>query len=106
MLLVDPVSEELFFRAWLLGAVERAGGSPGAAAVGSTSLYALFKVPLVDVIAGGSPKLLLYEAAGLYLAFLYQRSGGSLPFVVACHCTLNLLVTTLSVAQVGSALPF
>ena len=50
--------------------------------------------------------LLLFQAMGAWLAFLYQRSGGSLPFVVAAHCTFNALVTLLRGAQMTSTLPF
>lgn len=106
-LFVAPLCEELFFRAWLLNALERAApGSQAAGLVASSALFALYMVPLADVVSGGSNQLLLFEALGAYLAFLYQRSGGSLPFVVVTHCTFNALVTALRAAQVGSTLPF
>ena len=47
-----------------------------------------------------------YESLGAYLAFLYQQSGGSLPFVAITHATFNLAVLTLSAAQSAGALPF
>ena len=58
------------------------------------------------MIADGSLQLLLFELLGVYLSFLYQRSGGSLPLVVVTHCTFNLLVTALRAAQMDLVLPF
>jgi len=104
-LLVAPLSEELFFRAWLLMAFERAGGSPTTGIIASAALFGLFNVPVSAVLAGSSA-LLVYEMLGAYLAFLYQRSGGSLPFVFIVHATCNLIVLSLRAAQVGSTLPF
>ena len=79
----------------------------------STGLFALYKVPLSQALTwtgGGSTDglllLVLYEALGAYLAFLYQRSGGSLPFVCVAHATCNGIVTALRAAQAGSVLPF
>lgn len=66
-LVVAPVSEECFFRAWLCAAFERAGGAPLAALVASSALYGLYQVPLSEVLNDGSPKLLLFEALGAYL---------------------------------------
>lgn len=43
----------------------------------------------------GAALLLLYEALGGFLAFLFQRSGGSLPLVVVTHCSFNLAVALL-----------
>ena len=109
LLFVAPLCEEIFFRAWLLHALERAAPytNPMASVLASSAVFALYQVPFADVLRdGGSTELLLFEALGAYLAFLYQRSGGSLPFVVVTHCTFNLLVTTLRAVQVGSALPF
>lgn len=103
---VAPVTEECFFRAWLLTAIERAGGSPFTALIASSGLFSLYKVPISDVIANGSPSLLLYEALGAYLAYLYQQSGGSLPFVIVTHATFKLTVLALCAAQWDSVLPF
>ena len=106
-LLVAPLSEEIFFRSWLLTAFEAAGGSQAAALIASTALFGLYHVPFGQVLAeGGSAKLLVYEALGAYLSFLYQRSGGSLPLAFVCHATCNLIVLGLAEAQVGSMLPF
>ena len=104
-LIVAPLSEEIFFRAWLLTAFERAGGSATAGLIASSALFGLFTVPVSAVLAGSS-SLLLYEMLGAYLAFLYQRSGGSLPLVFIVHATCNLIVLSLRAAQVGSTLPF
>ena len=106
-LLVAPLAEELFFRAWLLSAIARAGGTPGAALLASTVLFGLHHVPLAEMLApAGSSQLLAYEALGAFLAFLYQRSGGSLPLVVITHATCNAIVLALAAAQVDSVLPF
>lgn len=66
-LVVAPLSEECFFRAWLCAAFQRAGGTPLAALVASSALFALYQVPLGQVLNDGSPKLLLFEALGAYL---------------------------------------
>ena len=88
-------------------AFEAAGGSQAAALIASTALFGLYHVPFGQVLAeGGSAKLLVYEALGAYLSFLYQRSGGSLPLAFVCHATCNLIVLGLAEAQVGSMLPF
>lgn len=106
-ILVAPATEEMFFRAWLLTAFERAGGSDMAALIASSALFALFNVPFSAILDGSrSSELLVFEALGAYLAWLYQRSGRSLPLVVVTHVTCNLLVTALRAAQVDSKLPF
>ena len=99
--------QEIFFRAWLLTAFERAGGSEVAALIASSALFALFNVPFSAILEGSrSSELLIFEALGAYLAWLYQRSGRSLTLVVVTHVTCNLLVIALRAAQVDSALPF
>jgi membrane protease YdiL (CAAX protease family) len=103
-LLVAPLSEEVFFRAWLLSAFERAGGSAFNALIASSGLYALYVVPLSTVLAdttggNGPALLLLYEVLGGFLAYLFQRSGGALPLVVVTHCAFNLGVALLAAAQ-------
>ena len=115
-LLVAPVSEEIFFRAWLISQFEASAAASGAdrdaaqvaALISSAALFGLYHVPVGAVLnaPNGSLRLLLYEALGAYLAFLYQRSGGSLPLVAIAHCTCTLIVATLAAAQVGSTLPF
>ena len=76
-----------------------------AALVASSALFGLFNVPL-SVVLDGSSALLAYELLGAYLAFLYQRSGGSLTFTFIVHATCNMIVLSLRAAQVGSTLPF
>jgi hypothetical protein len=39
--------------------------------------------------------LLLDEALGGFIAYLFQRSGGSLPLVVVTNCFFNLAVALL-----------
>lgn len=103
-LFIAPLSEEIFFRAWLLTAFERAGGSANAGLITSAGLYGLYVVPLSTVLAGttggnGPALLLLYEALGAFLAYLFQRSGGSSPLIVVTHCAVNLAMALLA-AQV------
>ena len=107
-LLVAPLSEEIFFRAWLLTAFERAGGSAFSALLASTALFGLYQVPLSDVILtdGGSLRLCLFECLGATLGFIYQSSGGSLPLTAATHCSVNALVTALRAARHAGVLPF
>ena len=70
-------------------------------------LAGLYHVPLSEALAAaGSSQLLLYEGIGAFLCGLYQKSGGSLPFVVITHSTLSAIVLALRAAQVGSVLPF
>ena len=110
IILVKPAVEELFFRAWLLRAFERAAGDAPvtrtAGLLASGVLFGLWQVPISTALSGGPPSLLLFEALGIWLAFLYQRSGGSLPFAIATHCTFNLAVTLLREVQLTSTMPF
>ena len=106
-LVVAPATEVTFFSAWLTTAFRRAGGDELSAVVAAGVLFGLFKVPLSDALApDGSTALLFYEILGAYLAFLYQRSGGSLPFVAIVASTTATTTAALSAAQIGSALPF
>ena len=61
---------------------------------------------LAEMLRDGSLELAFYELLGLYLGFLYQRSGRSLPLAVVTHASFNSIVTALRAAQVGSVLPF
>ena len=107
LLAVAPLVDEAFFRGYLLTAIELAGGAPTAAILASVAAYAVYQVPPSGLLSGGAnPPLLLFELLGADLAWLYQRSGGSLPFVVLMHATFNVLITGLRAAQVGSTLPF
>jgi len=106
-LFIAPLSEEIFFRAWILSAFARAGGEASLALIASAGLYGLYVVPISSVLAGttggdGPALLLLYEALGAFLAYLFQRSGGSLSLVVVTHCTFNLALALLAM-QVGRA---
>lgn len=88
-LLAAPISEELFFRAYLPTAFMAAGGGETGALIASTVLFALNHVPAAG--SAGSSLFIAYLALGAYLNFLYQRSGGSLPLVVITHATLRLI---------------
>ena len=106
LLLIAPLSEEAFFRAYLMTALERAGAPANAALLASAAGFALYHVPLAEMLRDGSLALAFYESLGLYLGFLYQRSGRSLPLAVVTHASFNAIVTALRAAQVGSVLPF
>lgn len=88
ILLLAPLTEELFFRAWLLRATAKAGAPPPLRIGISATLFALWHVG-----AGDSP--LFFAALGAYLAFLFQRSEGSLGLCVGAHATYNFCVTVL-----------
>lgn len=108
-IVIAPLSEEVFFRAWLLSAFQRAGGSSYAGLIASAGLYGLYVVPLSTILAGttggnGPALLLLYEALGGFLAYIFQRSGGSLPLVVVTHCAFNLAVAQLAAQTTAGAL--
>ena len=106
LLLIAPLSEETFFRAYLMTALERAGAPANAALLVSAAGFALYHVPLAQMLRDGSLELAFYELLGFYLGFLYQRSGRSLPLAVVTHASFNSIVTALRAAQVGSVLPF
>jgi len=89
---VTPLLEESFFRAWLLTAFTAAGGSEAAALIFSTVLFVLYHVPMNAILGpNGGSLILTYQALGVYLCFLYQRSGGSLPLVLLTDATLRLI---------------
>jgi len=109
LLLIAPLADEAFFRAFLIRAIERAGGSATMALLASAVAYAAYQVPVRELLLlseQASLALLLFQLLGLFLGVLYQRSGGSLPLVFVSHATFNALVTALRAAQVGSTLPF
>ena len=87
-------------------ALERAGAPANAALLASAAGFALYHVPLAEMLRDGSLELAFYELLGLYLGFLYQRSGRSLPLAVVTHASFNSIVIALRAAQVGSVLPF
>ena len=90
LLIFAPLTEEIFFRGYLLSATKRTGaaGSPQRFAVSSV-LFALWHLGAGD----GGP--LFFLALGAYLAALYENSAGSLPLCVGTHATYNGCVTLL-----------
>ena len=52
--------------------------------------------PIPDPDANLNPNPNPNQALGGFLAYLYQRSGGSLPLVIVTHCTFNLAVALLA----------
>jgi membrane protease YdiL (CAAX protease family) len=94
VLAIAPLSEEIFFRAWLLVTLRRAGASFPARVALSSILFSLWHVPL------GRPEmaptdLLAFGALGAVLAAMYDASSGSLPLVASTHASYNLIVTLL-----------
>lgn len=111
-LVLSPVFEEIFFRAWLLTALEGSSTLPRSemqslACLASATLFAIFSVPQSN-IGPPNPSLRLpfYQAFGVFLSFLYFQTGGSLPLVAVTHCTFNSIIAGISAAQVGSTVPF
>ena len=50
LLLIAPLSEEAFFRAYLMTALERAGAPANAALLASAAGFALYHVPLAEML--------------------------------------------------------
>ena len=94
ILAAAPLTEEIFFRAWLLVAMQRAGASELAALGASSVLFACWHAPLVAAL-GDPSELFFFGALGAWLTLLYQKSDGSLPLAVGTHATFNLIVTLL-----------
>lgn len=88
ILLVAPITEEIFFRGWLLRATEKANLSQSLRIGASALLFAVWHVG-----AGDSP--LFFAGLGAYLAYLHQRSDGSLGLCIGTHATYNLAITLL-----------
>ena len=93
VLALAPLTEEIFFRGWLLAAAQSAGISAPLRVALSACGFALWHVG-----AGDSP--LFFAALGAYLAVLFERSGGALSLCVGTHATYNLCVVLLRAARV------
>lgn len=99
VLIAAPATEELFFRAWLITAVESAG-APAAISIAVSSIaFALWHLPLILTGGASATELLFFASLGAWLAVLYRSSAGSLPLVVGTHAAFNLLVVVLRSAQ-------
>ena len=93
-----PLTEEAFFRAWLLNALAKLDAPPLAALATSAALFATWHLP--SVLGGGGPgELGFFAALGAWLAWLYKASGDSLPFVAGTHASFNLIVVLLRAVQ-------
>jgi sodium transport system permease protein len=90
--LVPALVEELFFRGFLLGALDEDGKSPVRAVVGSAVLFALFHLLVSNAIAVERlpPSLLL----GLLLGWLAYRAGSIWPGVLL-HLLNNSFIVLL-----------
>lgn len=83
---VAPIVEEIYFRGWVFRALwERYG--PWAAYLGSSALFA--------AVHFNVQALLPILAMGLYLAYLYQRTGSIIPGIVAHACNNALAFAAL-----------
>ena len=87
LLVAAPLEEEVFFRAWLLAAIARAGAPDGAAIAASSVLFALWHA---GVAGDGGPLFFLLLGGGL--GGLYQASGRDLRLPLATHALWNLAV--------------
>lgn len=96
LLVAAPVQEEIFFRAWLIAILARAGISDGAAIGASAILFSLWHVGT----SGGNPgELLELLLLGATLGWLYERSGRRLIMPLAAHSTYNGVVVVLGAAR-------
>ena len=95
VLVAAPLTEELFFRAWLLRMLERAGASASTTLAVSSALFALWHVPVIAAGNAAPGELCFFAILSLYLTVLYQRSAGSLPLVAGTHALYNAIVVAL-----------
>ncbi len=85
-----PLSEEAAFRGYAQGILERAWGSPMAAILGSTALFAA-----VHILQGPDPvKLSLYFGAGLIFAAIAYLTNSLYPVMVV-HAVGDILGFTV-----------
>ena len=89
-----PLTEEAYFRAWLLPALERVGAPPGAGVAASAALFSLWHLP-----GGGASEVLFFAALGTWLAVLFRASGGSRLLAAGTHASFNLIVVLLRASQ-------
>ena len=89
LLVTAPLTEEAFFRAWLLRSADRVGVPPAAGLAASALFFSLWHTP------GGASEFFFFAALGLWLALLYRKSDGSLPLVAGTHASFNLIVVLL-----------
>lgn len=99
VLVTAPLTEEAFFRAWLLEATAAANAPPLAALAASAGLFSLWHLPELLGSGAGPAELVFFAALGGYLAQLYRTSGGSLPLVAGTHASFNLIVVLLRAVQ-------
>ena len=97
VLVMAPLTEEAFFRAWLLSALDRLRFPTAASLAASATLFSLWHLPslLNGSASGGVGELAFYAALGAWLALLYRQSDRSLPLVAGTHASFNLIVVLL-----------
>jgi membrane protease YdiL (CAAX protease family) len=95
VLLAAPLTEELFFRAWLLTAAQRAGVPPAAAITCSALTFVLWHT------GGGSPGggLLTFGLLGAWLAVAYAKGGQRLTTTVGAHALWNAAIVAVRVVR-------
>ena len=95
VLVAAPLTEELYFRGWLLAACD-AAGAPAVASLGASALlFSLWHAPQLLSGAGSAGELVFFAALGAWLALLYRKSESSLPLVVGTHASFNAIVVLL-----------
>jgi len=93
VLLAAPLTEELFFRGWLLAAAARAGAPPALAVGASAATFALWHA------GGDGGGLLTFGALGAWLAVVYTKGGGRLETTVGAHALWNAAIVAVRVAR-------
>ncbi|KAL1524961.1 hypothetical protein AB1Y20_019837 [Prymnesium parvum] len=88
LLLAAPITEEIFFRGWLLSGLRRAGVDERGALAASALCFSLWHL-------GSGDGLLFYGLLGAMLGLVYQRSGSLLWVPMATHCLWNLLIVVV-----------
>jgi membrane protease YdiL (CAAX protease family) len=91
IVLVAPISEEVFFRGYVFRHIARHAGLPTGLALSSV-LFAL-----IHFNASG---LVIYLGIGCVLAWVYQRTGRLVAPIVG-HATLNAIVLAASILTAG-----
>lgn len=97
VLLAAPLTEELFFRAWLLSAAQRAGAPPAAAIAGSALTFAVWHAGAGASAGGGG--LLTFGVLGAWLAVAYTKGGRRLTTTVGAHALWNAAILAIRVVR-------
>jgi len=94
VLVAAPLTEELFFRAWLIAAAQRAGAPP-AITIGASAIT--FSVWHVGGEVDASGGLLTFGVLGAWLATAYMKGGQRLSTTVGAHMLWNAAMVAVRV---------